>query len=144
VRNPSRLLLYCLLIICVIPASCSCSDDRPVGNSLKPDRNVDELIVDLYRPDERAKAAKRLLPFARFMVPKLTAEVTDVSKDSAGEVEARIIMLEMLGRLDREPKIDGLLIRINRDSSNPKELRDAAADIARARASRRAKKPESR
>lgn len=78
------------------------------------------------------------------MVPKLTAEVTDVSKDSAGEVEARIIMLEMLGRLDREPKIDGLLIRINRDSSNPKELRDAAADIARARASRRAKKPESR
>jgi len=115
----------------------SCSDDRPVGATLKAKKNVDELISGLYIPGKRAKAANRLAPFARFVVKKLTVEVTDVSKNSPTQIEARLIMLEMLGRLDHEPEIDGLLIRINRDSAYPQEMRTAASDIARARAARK-------
>ncbi len=137
-RQSPRIPIHLLLLACVISTLPSCSDDRPVGDTLKAKRNVDELISGLYIPGKRAKAANRLAPFARFVVKKLTVEVTDVSKNSPVQIEARLIMLEMLGRLDHESEIDGLLIRINRDSAYPQEMRTAASDIARARAARRA------
>ncbi|MHC4664027.1 MAG: hypothetical protein ACYS8W_20380 [Planctomycetota bacterium] len=140
----SRKPLAALVILMTAPLLFSCSDDRPVGDTLKPDRNIDDLIKEMYDPEKRDKAAKRLGQFTRFIVGKLIAEVTNNTKSSPDEIIARVMMLQMLGRHDGESEIDGLLVRLFREGEYPAEISQTAARIARDRAARRERIRETR
>jgi len=129
--TPAAALLAVLLCLS------SCSDDRPVGDSFKDAKSVETLISAMYDPAGRDRAAARLGPLSCFIPKRLEKEVADQSKNTPDALIAREMMLEMLGRLDNERDIDGILIQITRDSAYPRKLRHAADGIARARLSRR-------